>query len=334
MRPGVLGGIGWLLLVAALYASSFGMFSPRGFRDAWRGPDALNGKLDESLACDLVTDFVLQSEGRRKVKCGELLEVTGSAARLSEVKVDWEWRTYCLARTPRWTVLRHSRGVPCFPSPPPDQSRALESERERVIAVARGELADRLDGIRRAMGSEVRPARCAQVRKTHHEDVPLLEYELLLGGGGDLHWAFLSTPWLRDAVVKDGPAEVLAAAERWSTLRPWVAVITSTTREQAMAGLGKGLLGPGRVRGRLTGTMTLVDAAIGELLCEAPFSFESSATLAAPPRPGSRKGPDLSALLDFPSQERVNADFEGRYNTAVMLKLGEMTSNGAWPTLR
>ena len=79
--------------------------------------------------------------------------------------------------------------------------------------------------------------------------------------------------------------------------------------------------------------MTLVDAATGELLCEAPFSFESSATLAAAPRPSARKGLDLSAILDSPNQARVNADFESRYTTAVMLKLSEMTSNGAWPTL-
>lgn len=335
MRPGVLGGVGWLLVVASLYASAFGWFTPRKLREAWRGKNALTGELDESLACDLVSDFVAVNEFRRKVKCNGALDVTDDAARFG-VKVDWEVRTYCLARTPGWTVLRHTKGVPCFPSPPPDPSQAIASEHERVTATVTTQLASRLEGIRAAMASDTRPLKCA--KRTGPEsarrpgslrnDVPLLEYELLQGDGGDEAWAFLSSSWLRDAVVRGDQPALLTAAQRWGHGRPWVAVVTSAARLQAQARLGLG----GWARGRLTGTMTLIDAEARELLCEAPFEFESSATLPPLPKPYGKKRFDLAPVLDLPTRERVQSDFEARYRSAAMRTLNEMTGYDAWPS--
>ena len=93
VRPAVLGALGWLLLVAALYASAFGWLSVRHLREVMRGDDPLSGELDESLACDLVTDFVAERESYRKVKCLGSLVSTSEAARLAGVKVDWDERT-------------------------------------------------------------------------------------------------------------------------------------------------------------------------------------------------------------------------------------------------
>lgn len=323
--------MGWLLVVAALYASAFGWFTPRKLRDAWRGENALLGELDESLACDLVSDFVAVNEYRRKVKCNGALDVTGDAARFG-VKVDWEDRTYCLARTPGWTVLRHTNGVPCFPSPPPDPSQPIASENERVIAAVTTQFAGRLAGIRAAMNSEVRPPGCGKRKKrTPRNDVPLLEFELLQGDGGDEGWAFLSTSWLREAVVKGDRGSLLTAAQRWGRGRPWVAVVTSATRLEARSGLGLGK-DRGWERGRLTGTMTLVDAEAGELLCEAPFQFENSATLPPLPKPYGKRRFEIAPILELPTSERVRADLEARYHAAAMRTLNEMTGYDAWPS--
>jgi hypothetical protein len=317
------------LLVAALYGSAFGWLSERKLREVMRGDDQLNGELDEYLACDLVTDFVLARESYRKVKCQGALEVTGWAARFVGVKVDWEERTYCLARTPKWTVLRSSKGVPCFPNPPPDPSQALASEDERVMARVTAQVNGRLAGIRTAMASRVRPAKCTKRKSTQHNDVPLLEYELLQGDGRSEDWAFLSSTWLRDAVIRGDRDSLLTAVERWDRGRPWVAVVTSASREQAMSGVGRG----GFMRGRLTGTITLVDAEAGELLCEAPFEFESSVALPQVPNVFGKKNYRLAPIIDQPTQERVRSDFEARYKSAAMKTLNEMTGYDAWPSV-
>ena len=324
--------MGWLLVVAALYASAFGWFTPRKLREAWRGENALLGELDASLACNLVSDFVAVNEYRRKVKCNGALDVMGDAARLS-VQVDsWEDRTYCLARTPGWQVLRHANGVPCFPSPPPDPTRAIASEAERVTATVTTQFASRLEGIRAAMNNEARPPKCAKGKPGTRKEVPLLEFELLQGDGGDEGWAFLSTGWLREAVVKGDKGSLLTAAQRWSRGRPWVAVVTSATRAQAQAALGVGTARGTWAKGRFTGTMTLVDAEAGALLCEAPFEFESSATLPPLPKPYGKKRFEIAPILDLPTSERIRADFEARYHAAAMRTLHEMTGYDAWPS--
>jgi hypothetical protein len=323
--------MGWLLVVASLYASAFGWFTPRKLREAWRGENALLGELDESLACDLVADFVGVNEYRRKVKCNGALDVTGDAARFG-VRVDWEDRTYCLARTPGWQVLRHTNGVPCFSSPPPDPTQPIASENERVTATVTTQFASRLEGIRAAMQSDTRPPKCRKRKGATRNDVPLLEFELLQGDGGDEEWAFLSSSWLRDAVVKGDKGSLLTAAQRWGRGRPWVAVVTSATRSQAQAALGVGMARGTRARGRLTGTMTLVDAEAGELLCEAAFEFESSATLPPLPKPYGKRRFEIAPILDLPTSERVRSDFEARYHSAAMRTLNEMTGYDVWPT--
>lgn len=321
--------MGWLLLVAALYAAALGWLSPRNLREAWRGPDALTGELDVSLACDLVTDFVDATEYRRKVECGDLLEVTGDAARFSGVLVGREPRTYCLARLPQWQVLRQTRGVPCFPTRP-DPARPAAFEHERVAEYAKTQLARRLEAIRQAMTSEVRPLKCTPRAHSKAGSLPLLEFELLQAGAADEAWAFLSTKWLRAAVVEGGPEAILTATERWSEGRPWVAVITSSTRKPAMLGPGGGMLG--WTRGQLTGTMSIVDAEAGELLCEAPFQFESSRTLLPPLPPLEKKGRfEISPNLVRPTSARVREDFEERSRLAAERAVNELTSYAAWP---
>ena len=326
MRPGILGGLGWLLAIALLYATSFGWLTARKFREAWREIALESGELDESLACDLVADFVVQNESGRKVrKCEGELVVIGAAARLSGVTVDWEDRSYCLARAPGWRALRVTQGVPCFPTPPPDVDRVLESEQQRVAAWTRSTLQARLAAIRMAMTSKVRPSKCAQGMRARRSDIPLLEFELLQGGDTSLSWPLLSTAWLRDAVLKDDAGALLKAADRWAMGRPWVAVITSASRESALG--GPAFYKPFR-RGSLTGTMTVIDAEVGELLCEVPFAFESSATLA--PLPGRLLG---LARFDAPTNERVQTDFQERFKAAALKTLNEMTGYQAWPAL-
>jgi hypothetical protein len=324
VRPSVLGAIGWLLLLGGLYSSAFGWVTPRKVRDALRDP--LNGELDESLACDLVTDFVHVGSPRVKVACAPALVVSGDAARASAVKVDSELRTYCFARVDGWRVLREATGMPCFPTAPEDRLHPLAAERARMAATAQTRLRERLAGVRAAMESEVRPLKC-NTRGQAHGEVPVLEFELLQGSGAD-EWRFLSTPWLRDAVVKRTPVTELAAADLWGRGRPWVAVVTSASRVSAA-------MAPESMtewqRGKLTGTLTLVDAAAGTLLCEAPFEFSSSPKLAPLPRVRARNGPVIPPILDLPTEARVTADFHDRYHEAVR-RLDELTGArvGAW----
>lgn len=311
--------MGWLLLVAGLYASAFGWLSPRALRDRWRGPDALSGELTESLACDLVRDFVQQTEAG-EVECRGALVVSGAVARLEDTRVDLERRTWCLARVPKWAVLRHTKGGPCFPTPPDDLARPLESERERLVAWAQARLAARLEGIRVAMRSEARPRKCAPGERGESGEVPLLEFELL-DGRGEARWSFLSTSWLREAVVSPTPANALAALEHWGALRPWVAVVTSSAREEAQRIGG----------GHLQGTLTLVDAQAGTLRCEAPFAFDSGPAIRLPeglPQFGTTRRTPVRPQL---TEDRVRADFEARYRTAATHVLNEMTSWDAWP---
>ncbi len=321
--------MGWLLVIAGLYATSFGWVSARKFGEAWRDLtlESGSGALDESLACDLVSDFVGLNEYRRKVKCQGELVVTGEAARLAGVKVDWEDRTYCLARVPGWKVLRAVKGVPCFPTPPPEPSRAIESEQERVTVFTRALMTQRLEGIRMAMTSEVRPRKCAQGTRARRSDIPLLEFELLQGGGSE-SWAFLSTGWLRDAVIKGDFDSLLTASERWATGRPWVAVVTSASRKEPVGGL----LDARFIHGELTGTMTVIDAEAGELLCEAPFSFQSSGTLKPLPRQRWARL-DFGPLREIATKERVDADLEERFRAAALKTINEMTGYHAWPSL-
>lgn len=322
MRPAVLGALGWLLLVPALYISAFDWLSPRNVRDAWRGPEALSGELDQTLACDLVTDFVKQNEFARKVSCeGELVSL-GDVARLPEVVIDKQHRTYCLARAPVWVVLRTTQNMPCFPTPPPDATRPVESERERVQATAQAQLNEWVDGIRVAMASSDRPARCPTIKRARHGvEVPLLEYELLQSSG-DPAWAFLTTPWLREALVKGDSAAVLKANQRWSEERSWVAVVTSSSRDapQAMT-YGKTWL-----RGQLTGTLSLVDAAAGELLCERDFSFRSSDSLEPEYPTYGKRRINLAPIFQMESEPRIQADFKRRYDSAAQRTVNEMTS--------
>lgn len=329
MRPSFLGAFGWLSLVAALYASAFGWLSPRKLRDRWRGPDALRGELTPSLACDLVTDFVLETESVSDVDCGGAVEVSGDVARLVDTRVRFHRRDWCLARVPQWRVLRATRGVPCFPTPP-DAARPLEAERERVLAWAELELKERLDRIRTAMASDIRPRKCPIGEQGRGGEVPLLEFELLQGPGS-VRWSFLSTSWLREAVIGPKPATALVAMERWGELRPWVAVVTSSTREEAQLTSGRAR---GWSRGRMKGTLTLVDAERGTLRCEAPLSFESSASLMVLPSALPQFGNDsrLSPLMGTPlTEDRVRSDFEARYRSAAATVLNEMTSWDAWP---
>jgi hypothetical protein len=324
MRPGVLGALGWLLLVPALYLTAFQKVTLRSLRDAWRGPNALLGELDESLACDLVTDFVrAQNEFARRVTCEGQVVASRDVATLTNVKVDWETRSYCLARTPSWTVLRTTGVMPCFPTPPPDLNRAVASEQERLTTAATNQMRERLDGILRAMASELRPAKCARKDGTSTE-VPVLEFELLQGGDGAPAWAFLSTPWLREAVLHDTPPKQLAALERWSQGRPWVAVVTSQHREEARGGS----LGTPWKRGRLDGTLSLIDAEAGVLLCEAPFGFTSSASLPPPPKAYGRGRINIAPIVLYETEERVQADFRQRYQSTAMDTLSKLTSYG------
>lgn len=338
MRPAFLSALGWLLLVPALYASAFQWITLRKLRDAWRGPDALTGTLDRSLACDLVSDFIAKDENRRHVKCEGALTVLGDGggASLSGVQVDWEQRTYCLARAPHWTVLRVVRSMPCFATPPPDLAHPIESERERVQLTATARMGDQLAGIRTAMTSDVRPATCPpRTRDQHGAEVPVLEYELLQGGVGDPAWSFLSTSWLRAAVVAEkesGPAlkdALLDASERWAPELPWVAVVTSQSRTEPRAGLA---LKPW-TRGQLSGTLALVDAAKGELLCEVPFSFKSSDTLERP-RPSSYKSRlNIAPIFDIETDDRIQADFKRRYDSEATRVLNVMSSYGVRPSM-
>ena len=279
-----------------------------------------------------------EREPHTKVGCSKLaVEVAGEVARVAEVKVGWEERNYCLARTPRWQVLRHVKGVPCFPTPPEDRTRAVTSENERVVAAVTAQFTARLEGIRQAMASQVRPRKCAGVASSNHSDVPVLEFELLQQDSGVAGWEFLSTPWLRAAVLERGNTEgLLEAAEKWRRGRPWVAVVTSATREPASAGIDPQLhlrLPTFWQRGRLTGTLSLIDAEAGALLCEAPFSFESSQTLPSLPILYGKRDRAIAPILDIPTEARVHADFEARFHSAVMTTLNEMTAFKVWPAL-
>ncbi len=315
------------MVVPALYLAAFDVLTMRTLREVWRGSDALNGELDESLACDLAKDFVKQSDSFSAVLCKGELVVLGDVARLSNVQVNWNPHTYCFARTPRWQVLRRDQGIPCFGTPPPDLSRARESEHERVMEVARTQLNDRLDGVRRAMASNVRPAQCQVHRRSNRGDVPVLEFELLQGEGAE-SWSLLSTPWLRKAVVNRDEPSLLSAAEHWGAVRPWVAVVTSASRVEPQGG---SLISPW-VRGRLSGTLTLVDAEAGTLLCEAPFSFESSATIERP-KPQYGKGRiNIEPIVTVQTDADVRADFKKRYESAATRTLNEMTAYDAWPS--
>jgi hypothetical protein len=325
MRPAVLGAIGWLLVVPTLYVTAFDWFSPRNLREAWRGESALIGELDETLACDLVTDSVKANEFARKVSCeGELVSL-GDAARLENVVVDKEHRSFCLARAPYWVVLRSTRDMPCFPTPPPDYTRPLESERDRVSATAQAQVKEWAEGIRMAMMSTDRPARCPEIKRARHGvEVPMLEYELLQGSG-DPAWAFLTTPWLHEALVNPNANSALKVARRWTEERPWVAVITSASREAPkVLGIAKGW-----GRGQLTGTISLIDAGAGELICERDFSFRSSDSLGPEQQPtfGKRRI-NIAPIFDLPTEARVQADFKRRYESAAMRTVNEMTSYG------
>jgi hypothetical protein len=293
----------------------------------------LSGELDDTLACDLVTDYVKREEYARKVSCEGEVVALSDAARLPEVVVDKQHRTYCLARAPRWMVLRTSLSMPCFPTPPPDLTRPIESERERVRATAEDQLNEWAEGIRTAMLSTERRARCPQILKGRHGvEVPLLEYELLQQSG-DPSWAFLTTGWLREALVQGGAEAALKAHQKWSHDRPWVAVITSASREAPrVLGLGKGW-----GRGQLTGTISLVDAAAGQLICERDFSFRSSDSLEPEYQPtyGRRKLNimPIMPVLDVPTEARVQADFKRRYESAALRTINEMTSYGVRTSL-
>ena len=324
------------MLVPALYLTAFDWLSPRNLREAWRGPEALSGELDDTLACDLVTDYVKREEFARKVSCeGELVSL-GEVARLPEVIVDKQHRTYCLARAPKWTVLRTTQNMPCFPTPPPDLTRPVESERERVQETAQRQLTEWAEGIRIAMASPTRPSRCPEIKRARlGVEVPLLEYELLQGSG-DPAWAFLTTPWLRDGLMNGDAAAVLKAAQRWSDDRGWVAVVTSASRDAPKAdALGKGLpFAHNWLRGQLTGTISLVDAAAGELLCERDFSFRSSDRLEPEYQPtyGKRRL-NLAPIFDSPTDARIQADFRRRYDSAALRTVSEMTSYGVRTSL-
>ena len=326
MRPGVLGGLGWLLVVPALYVAACDSLTLRSLRDLLRGADALNEELDASLACDLAKDFVKQSGSYSMVLCQGELVVSGDVARLSNVQVNWNPHTYCFARTPGWQVLRSDRGIPCFGSPPPDLSRPLESEHERLMQAATTQLNERLDGVRRAMASEVRPSKCTTHRRSSRGDVPVLEFELLQSGDGAASWSFLSTPWLREAVVKRDEPSLLAATEHWRVVRPWVAVVTSSARTEPHGG---SIITPW-ARGSLSGTMTLIDAEAGTLLCEAPFSFESSMTIERPAKHGKGRI-NIEPIVIVHTEAEVRGDFMRRYESAATRTLNEMTGYDAWP---
>ncbi len=330
MRPGVLGGLGYLLVVPVLYLAAFDWLTVRKLRDSWRGSDALNGELDESLACDLAKDFVkLNGDSYSKVLCKGELVVSGDVARLTNVQANWNPHTFCFARTPRWQVLRSDEGVPCFGSPPPDLSRPLESEHERVMEAAITLLNDRLAGVRRAMESAERPEKCTAHRRSTRGDVPLLEFELLQGQGAE-SWSFLSTPWLREAVVKGDEASLLSVAQHWRELRPWVAVVTSAARVEPHGG---SLITPWK-HGSLMGTMTLVDAEAGTLLCEVPFTFESSATIERPPSPSKygKSRINIEPIQTVQTDAEVRADLQRRYESAATRTINLMTTYDAWPS--
>ena len=332
MRPAKLGAIAWILVVPMLYITAFDWFSPRNVREAWRGPEALSGELDDTLACDLVTDFVKREEyGTRKVNCeGEVVSL-GDVARLPDVVIDKQHRTYCLARAPQWVVLRTTESMPCFPTPPSDFTNPIESERARVREFAQDQLNQWAGGIRTAMMSTDRPARCPQVKSARHGvEVPLLEYELLQQSGGDPSWAFLTTPWLREALVSGGPGAVLQAHQRMSQERAWVAVVTSASREAPQVmGIGKGW-----GRGQLTGTISLVDAGSGTIICERDFAFRSSDQLEPEvPVYGKRSRINIAPIFDVPTEARVTTDFRRRYDSAAQRTINEMTSYGVRTSL-
>jgi hypothetical protein len=100
-------------------------------------------------------------------------------------------------------------------------------------------------------------------------------------------------------------------------------VITSASREAPkVMGIGKGW-----GRGQLTGTISLVDANTGTLLCERDFAFRSSDQLEPEiPVYGKRSRLNLAPIFDVPTEARVSADFRRRYESQALRTVQEMTS--------
>lgn len=312
MRPAFLGALGWLVVIGLLYPMSRGVLTARAFRELTRGA---NPELDESYACDLIADFV--AAPRVPVDCRGSLSIIGDAARLSGVVVNHgNPSTYCLARAGQtWLVLRAAGGVPCFATPPPDLSRPVASERERVEAEAKQMFEARMRVISAALASGASvPERCgARVAAT----VPVLDFDRLTSSVPP-GWEFLTTRWLREA-LDDG--RVVEAVARWP--RPWVAILRVGQRAPARL---LSVLEPGWSPfkfqpGSLSGTVLLMNAETGEVLCAHPFSARSSERLPSVKRPSKYDLP----TLETPTIERVETDLQRNFRAELHKVMAEMS---------
>ncbi|MFZ5442483.1 MAG: hypothetical protein ACOZQL_20910 [Myxococcota bacterium] len=323
MRPSFLGAVGWLAALVAVYAVGLEWITPRKVRSALRSEHAFEEPLDETMACDLLSAHLTTS----RVECrrGQLTS-TNDAARFSGVRVDGREVTWCFARLGRWRPLREAYAAPCFPSAPHDES----AEQARVVAWARAELEGRLRAIRAALATDARhPKRCGRERWT---TVPVLERDVLSGSGLNPGWEFLSTRWLRGALeAPDDERRLLEASNEWmKASRARVVIIAGSRRELARSNSALEGNPFDFVHGHFSGTLTLIDAARGEIECEAPFSFSSSARVAPATIP---VGGISIPSLDVPTEDRVKRDFRVSYRLALDRTLTEMTGSGVFAEL-
>lgn len=319
MRPAFLGALAWLVAIGLLYPMSRGVLTLRAFRELMRGP---NAELDEGYACDLVTDFIAAPRAGVKVQCRGSLSIIGNAARLSGVVMNGSPSTYCLARAGEtWLVLRAAGGVPCFATPPPDLSRPLASERERVEAEAKQVFEARMRVISATLASGAPvPERCSD---RVWSAVPVLDFELLTSTVPP-GWEFLTTRWLSQALAS---GRVVDAVSRWP--RPWVAILRVGQRTPARL---PSVLEPGWSPfafqpGSLAGTLLLMNAETGELLCAHPVSVRSSERLPSIKRASKFDLPGL----DAPTPERVELDFQTNYRAELNGVLAKMTGYRVTP---
>jgi hypothetical protein len=303
------------------------------------------GALDERVACDLVTEYLLRTKPTSydAVSCTGALQVAGDSAVLAGViaRNGAEPTTLqaCLHRGARWFVLHAEAEVPCpgvLPATAADADDEARARRDFVEARARAAAtADEQKDAAALAGFRARLARvrAALVERRHRalacptfpglppgerREVPYVDFDLLNAGATrqDHAWEFLTRADLRGLLAPGAgdrrrkAAEVAGAGE--------LVVFVADQRAWPEVSVKEGVFSDdlAYVSGAFTGWLVVVDADTAAVRCEAPFAFANS------PKVSIRKrGPDKQAArLDEVLLDDLRGHFEDAA-TAVIAKL-------------
>ena len=252
--------------------------------------------LEETVACDLATEYLLKIVGRdATIKCPvPLTRVSDSAIRLDLVATSSDVDTKltaCILHGARWFVLDADIVIPPCPATLAAPVAATGSAEEGVRATIQHEwelasvatYTETFKKIRAAVRADTHAAKSCPSSLTSggaadRQEISFVDFDLLNAAAEkkDDPWRFMTKEDARQAIDPNRPDRAKALGKVMSA--PALAVFYSETRAWPILKKEEGVIHDtfSYVPGKLEGWMLLVDPRSAQVICEAFFEFSNS----------------------------------------------------------